>query len=260
MLQTLGQPLPQSSLLQPHRIPRLMELSIKKPRFTNSCIFCHMLHGCIFWKIAVQCVFPTIVQQFGLQSMFLILLHIHIHIHQISPKLLSSLIVGHFSWPIGKEGYVGHFRKSADWKVPLRAHHPTANGCTEVALFFFCIQATAVSAPTFETHSSSPPLHCVLVKIHCSAHRQLLRRPWPVYRGGVPVLMAFDAGTDRPLRRKTSARSPSWFFYSYFQSSSSPNRSEPMFGFISILRPKWGKKGNWLQVTWARCAERGEMG
>ena len=74
------------------------------------------------------------------------------------------------------------------------------------------------------------------------------------------VLMAFDAGTDRPLRRKTSTRSPSWFFYSYFQSSSSLNRSEPIFGFISILRPNWRKKGNWLQATRARCAERGGNG
>ena len=185
--------------------------------------------------------------------MSLILLHIHIHIHQISPKL---------SW---LAAFPDQFARRGTWvtftKVQIEncLSEPT-NGCTEVALFFFCIQATAVSAPTFETHPSSPPLHCVLVKIHCSAHRQLLRRPWPVYRGGVPVLMAFDAGTDRPLRRKTSTRSPSWFFYSYFQSSSSPNRSEPMLGFISILRPNWRKKGNWLQATRARCAERGGNG
>ena len=135
-----------------------------------------MLHGCIFWKIVVQCVFFIFDQQFGFKSISLILLHIHIHIHQISPKL---------SW---LATFPDQFARRGTWvtftKVQIEncLSEPT-NGCTEVALFF-CIQATAVSAPTFETHLSSPPLHCVLVKIHCNAHRQLLKRPWPVYRGG----------------------------------------------------------------------------
>lgn len=212
-----------------------------------------MLHGCIFWKIVVQCVFFIFDQQFGFKSISLILLHIHIHIHQISPKL---------SW---LAAFPDQFARRGTWvtftKVQIEncLSEPT-NGCTEVALFF-CIQATAVSAPTFETHPSSPPLHCIVcssksIVMHTdnfwSGHGQYIEE-----KEESAVLMAFDAGTDRPLRRKTSTRSPSWFFYSYFQSSSSLNRSEPIFGFISILRPNWRKKGNWLQVTRARCAERG---
>ena len=60
---------PQSSLLQPPRIPGLMELSIKKPRFTNSCTFCQFVICCLgafSEKIAVQqCVFFIFDQQFG---------------------------------------------------------------------------------------------------------------------------------------------------------------------------------------------------
>ena len=126
----------------------------------------------------------------------------------LSKALIYSLIADQFYWPICKEGYVGHFHKSADWKLPLRAHHPTANGCTEVALFFFCIQATAVSAPTFETHPSSPPLHCVLVKIHCNAHRQLLRRSWPVYRGGVPCINGLWRGHRQTFEEKNFDKKP----------------------------------------------------
>ena len=44
------------------------------------------------------------------------------HSYPYPSNLSKGLMVGHFSWPLCKEGYVGHFHKSADWKLPLRAH------------------------------------------------------------------------------------------------------------------------------------------
>ena len=100
---------PQSSFLQLPRIPRLMELSIKKPRFTNSRTFCHTLHGCIFWKIAVECVFFIPLCPLFCSTFI-----------SISTKSLRSSYLMSHCWPLSLANLQGGVRGSLSQKCRLK--------------------------------------------------------------------------------------------------------------------------------------------
>ena len=138
--------------------------------------------------------------------MSLILLHIHIHTHQISPKLLFIVsLLTNFTGQFARRGTWVTFTKVQIENCPQSPPPPLLMDAQRLH------SSSSASKPlqsVLQPLKPTPPLHCVLVKIHCNAHRQLLKRPWPVYRGGVPCINGLWRGHRQTFEEKNFDKKP----------------------------------------------------